>query len=159
VFVDEKAFHLVGVSGDFGRRSGLSKAALSFRGGVFSSRYHTGGEWKHLDRDGQMHPRFSYTALPEARHLVTHGIYSKIRHPIYVGVQLVYWGLSLWFRSWPGFILTLILLLPLHFCAPGLKSESRQAASGEAYQQPLTLVLGACMGSLLHLCLKRWRNG
>jgi protein-S-isoprenylcysteine O-methyltransferase Ste14 len=34
----------------------------------------------------------SHTALPEARKLVTHGIYSKIGHPIYTGLQLAFWG-------------------------------------------------------------------
>jgi len=77
----------------------------------------------------------AHTTLPEARYLVTHGIYSKIRHPIYVGVQLIYWGLSLWFRSWPGFILTLVLLLPFHFWRAWAEERVLSAAFGEAYEQ------------------------
>ncbi len=45
--------------------------------------------------------------------LITSGIYHSLRHPRYAGVLLVAIGLSLLFRTWPGFIVTVLLLAGL----------------------------------------------
>lgn len=55
----------------------------------------------------------AHSTVAKAQILVTDGIYSKIRHPIYTGLQLVFWGLCLWFISYIGFVFSLILVLPL----------------------------------------------
>ena len=39
--------------------------------------------------------RKSFSILPKAKKLVTTGIYSKIRHPVYVGCILTFLGLSI----------------------------------------------------------------
>ena len=41
----------------------------------------------------------SFTLAPEARELVTHGLYSKIRHPVYVFSSLVLVGTALCLRN------------------------------------------------------------
>jgi protein-S-isoprenylcysteine O-methyltransferase Ste14 len=46
--------------------------------------------------------------------LITTGIYSKIRHPLYLGVKLVFLGFALLFKSIIGIILVFIMLIPLH---------------------------------------------
>ena len=46
--------------------------------------------------------------------LVTTGIYSKIRHPLYLGVKLVFLGLALLLRSIIGIVLVVVVLIPLH---------------------------------------------
>ncbi|MGQ9706759.1 MAG: methyltransferase family protein [bacterium] len=55
-----------------------------------------------------------HTSLPEAYKIVKTGIYSKIRHPIYISIEIMYIGFSLVLYSLWGFISTLALLTPLH---------------------------------------------
>ncbi|MEK6887448.1 MAG: isoprenylcysteine carboxylmethyltransferase family protein [Candidatus Aenigmatarchaeota archaeon] len=56
--------------------------------------------------------------------LITSGIYSKIRHPIYYGRILFFIGLTLFFRSVFGIVLIMILLVPLHIY--GIREEERE---------------------------------
>jgi len=58
--------------------------------------------------------RESHSTFPEARRLVTNGVYSRTRHPLYTGLQMVFWDLSLWFWSLVGVVLSFVLILPLH---------------------------------------------
>jgi protein-S-isoprenylcysteine O-methyltransferase Ste14 len=51
----------------------------------------------------------SFSAMPEARHLVTHGLYSKMRHPIYVFGSLAYFGSLLALQVWPILVAWLAL--------------------------------------------------
>jgi protein-S-isoprenylcysteine O-methyltransferase Ste14 len=41
----------------------------------------------------------SFTVRPEARELVTHGLYSKIRHPVYFFSTLALVGIAICLRS------------------------------------------------------------
>ncbi len=77
----------------------------------------------------------SHTTLPEARKLVTRGIYAKIRHPMYTGVQLVFWGLSLWLASLVGFVLSLALVLPLHIWRAKAEERLLIEIFGDEYLQ------------------------
>jgi protein-S-isoprenylcysteine O-methyltransferase Ste14 len=43
----------------------------------------------------------AFSAKPEARRLVTHGLYSRIRHPIYLFGCLAYFGSLLALQVWP----------------------------------------------------------
>ena len=43
----------------------------------------------------------AFSAKPEARYLVTRGLYAKIRHPIYVFGCLAYFGSLLALQVWP----------------------------------------------------------
>lgn len=52
----------------------------------------------------------SLSILPEARVLVTHGIYRVIRHPLYLGEGVAFLGVLAAFRSWPA-----LALLALQF--------------------------------------------
>jgi len=51
----------------------------------------------------------AFTVMPEARQLVTHGLYSKIRHPIYVFGSLAYFGSLLALQVWPILVTWLAL--------------------------------------------------
>lgn len=42
----------------------------------------------------------SLSIMPEARKLVTRGIYSRIRHPLYLGESIAFIGVLLQIRSW-----------------------------------------------------------
>jgi protein-S-isoprenylcysteine O-methyltransferase Ste14 len=55
----------------------------------------------------------NFTILRCPKELVTNGIYSKIRHPMYYGGVVVYVGVALLFKSWLGLILTVFLVVPM----------------------------------------------
>jgi len=54
---------------------------------------------------------FTMSTIPKG--LITNGIYSKLRHPMYYGGILIYIGGGLFFRSIVGLIFTVILILPM----------------------------------------------
>ena len=54
----------------------------------------------------------SFSAVPRARALVTHGLYSRIRNPIYIFGGLTLVGLCLFFAV-PQFLWLLVVLIPL----------------------------------------------
>jgi len=56
-----------------------------------------------------------HTSLPEAYRIVKTGIYAKIRHPIYIAIEIMYIGFSLVLYSLWGVVSTIALLTPLHF--------------------------------------------
>ena len=54
----------------------------------------------------------SLSIMPEARKLVTGGLYGRIRHPLYLAEEIGVLGIFLQFRSWQGL---LILAVHLYF--------------------------------------------
>jgi protein-S-isoprenylcysteine O-methyltransferase Ste14 len=67
--------------------------------------------------------RFSgLVAIQSGHTLETHGIYSLIRNPSYLGmvINMLGWGLA--FRGWSGVVIALLLLVPL---IPRIHSEER----------------------------------
>lgn len=52
----------------------------------------------------------SLSIMPEARKLVTHGLYRRIRHPLYLAEEIATIGAALQFRSWPA-----AAILAVHF--------------------------------------------
>ncbi len=56
---------------------------------------------------------FTYELTVKKEHrLVTHGIYRSIRHPLYTGILLLWFGAALALQSLIGFLLALALLVP-----------------------------------------------
>ncbi len=55
-----------------------------------------------------------FTASINPKGLVTHGIYSKIRHPIFIGVILIYLGFEFIFQSTYGLLLVVFVLIPFY---------------------------------------------
>jgi len=53
---------------------------------------------------------FTTSIIPKG--LVTTGIYSKIRHPMFTGAILVYIGIVVIFQSKIGFLLVIFILIP-----------------------------------------------
>ncbi|MBU2590306.1 MAG: isoprenylcysteine carboxylmethyltransferase family protein [Nanoarchaeota archaeon] len=49
----------------------------------------------------------------ERRKLVTQGLYSKIRHPCYLGVFIALFGIAMFFSSWAGLLIHLFVIFPL----------------------------------------------
>lgn len=55
----------------------------------------------------------NFTKSVHPKGLVTSGIYSKIRHPMYFGGMMIYIGMGLLLKSWIGLALTIILVIPM----------------------------------------------
>lgn len=74
----------------------------------------------------------SFTARPEARALVTHGLYSRIRHPIYFFSSLALIGTAICLRSW-WFDLLVVISVPLQLWRVRLEEKVLREKFGEAY--------------------------
>jgi len=76
----------------------------------------------------------SFTVRPEAKKLVTHGLYSKIRNPIYLFGLIGYVGL---FIAWGNWILLAIFLLLNSLQILRIKKEERvlEDAFGDEYRR------------------------
>ena len=59
-----------------------------------------------------------FTMSTTPKHLVTKGIYSKLRHPMYYGGILIYLGIGIFLKSVIGLVLTIILIAPLLIYSP-----------------------------------------
>ncbi len=76
----------------------------------------------------------SFAVKAEARHLVTRGLYSKIRNPIYVFGSCVIAGGILVFGK-PIWLLVFVLLIPLQLRRAKKESAVLEAAFGDAYRK------------------------
>jgi protein-S-isoprenylcysteine O-methyltransferase Ste14 len=76
----------------------------------------------------------SFTVKAEARQLVTRGLYSKIRNPIYVFGSMVMAGWILVFGK-PMWLLVFLLVIPLQIWRTGKESAVLEAAFGEQYRK------------------------
>jgi protein-S-isoprenylcysteine O-methyltransferase Ste14 len=75
----------------------------------------------------------SFTAKAEARRLVTRGLYSKIRNPIYVFGSFVIAGGILVFGK-PVWLLIFVLLIPVQIWRAKKESAVLEAAFGDEYR-------------------------
>jgi len=75
----------------------------------------------------------SFTARAEARHLVTRGLYSKVRNPIYVFGWIFDAGL-ITFMGIPLLFLVLAALVPVQVVRAHREERVLEAAFGDAYR-------------------------
>jgi protein-S-isoprenylcysteine O-methyltransferase Ste14 len=75
----------------------------------------------------------SFSLRPEARELVTHGLYSRIRHPIYVFGCLAYFGALLALQLWP-ILAVWLALLPIELVRVRREERVLAEAFGPAYE-------------------------
>jgi len=76
----------------------------------------------------------SFAVKAEARQLVTRGLYSKIRNPIYVFGSWVLAGGILVFGK-PVLLLIFLLVIPLQIWRAGKESAVLESAFGEEYRK------------------------
>jgi protein-S-isoprenylcysteine O-methyltransferase Ste14 len=76
----------------------------------------------------------SFAVKAEARQLVTRGLYSKIRNPIYVFGSWVLAGGILVFGK-PVLLLIFVLVIPLQIWRAGKESAVLESAFGEEYRK------------------------
>jgi protein-S-isoprenylcysteine O-methyltransferase Ste14 len=76
----------------------------------------------------------SFSIRPEARQLVTRGIYSKIRNPIYVFGAVVFAGVILVLHR-PGLWLLFAVMVIVQIIRARREAQVLEAAFGEAYRE------------------------
>ena len=76
----------------------------------------------------------SFSATPQARALVTHGLYSKIRNPMYVFSALLLLGLLITYRK-PYSFLLFAMLLPVQILRARQEARVLEAKFGDAYRE------------------------
>ena len=76
----------------------------------------------------------AFSIAPEARHLVTRGLYAKIRHPIYVLGSLAYFGALLALQIWP-ILVAWLALTPIEFIRARREDRVLARAFGSAYDE------------------------
>jgi protein-S-isoprenylcysteine O-methyltransferase Ste14 len=76
----------------------------------------------------------SFSLRPQATQLVTHGIYSRIRNPIYVFGTFVFSGLFLFFER-PFLLLLLVPVLILQITRARAEARVLEAHFGDQYRQ------------------------
>jgi protein-S-isoprenylcysteine O-methyltransferase Ste14 len=75
----------------------------------------------------------SFAVTPKANDLVTHGLYSRLQHPMYLFVDLTVCGLALAVNRW-YLLLPLLVLLPLQTRNALRESNLLQEKFGERYK-------------------------
>ena len=75
----------------------------------------------------------SFSIAPEARKLVTHGIYSRIRHPVYVFSPIIIAGIALYLGiAW--LLIALVVVIPLQIARARREGQVLEARFGEEYR-------------------------
>jgi len=75
----------------------------------------------------------SFSVRPEARALVTHGIYSRIRNPIYVFSVLLLSGVVLYVEK-PAWLAFLMILIPVQVIRARREARVLEEKFGEEYR-------------------------
>lgn len=76
----------------------------------------------------------SFSVRPKAQTLVTHGLYSRIRNPIYVFGGLVIAGVFLYINQ-PRYLWLFAAIIPLQIYRARQEEKILQATFGDEYQQ------------------------
>jgi protein-S-isoprenylcysteine O-methyltransferase Ste14 len=75
----------------------------------------------------------SFAVTPRASNLVTHGLYSRLRHPIYIFVDLTICGVALAVHSW-YVLLPLVIMVPMQARNAHGESKLLQEKFGERFE-------------------------
>lgn len=76
----------------------------------------------------------SFSVTPQAKGLVTHGLYSRIRNPMYVFLDLALVGAGLAMGSWYP-LAPLVILLPLQVMNSRREARVLEEKFGAAYSE------------------------
>jgi protein-S-isoprenylcysteine O-methyltransferase Ste14 len=76
----------------------------------------------------------SFSVMPKARRLVTTGLYSRFRNPIYLFSGLLLAGLSLFATAW-GPLVVAAVLIPVQFYRAHREEQVLMRAFGEEYRR------------------------
>jgi protein-S-isoprenylcysteine O-methyltransferase Ste14 len=82
----------------------------------------------------RVHLGTSFTIKPEARALVTRGLYSRIQHPLYFFLDTMLWGVIVYFGlAWPIGVWALLLLV--HVMEARREERLLRSAFGQRYDE------------------------
>jgi protein-S-isoprenylcysteine O-methyltransferase Ste14 len=76
----------------------------------------------------------SFSVTPQARQLITTGIYARIRNPIYLASPFLLIGLSLALEQWWPMLL-LVVVVPLQIVRARREARILRAAFGDKYDR------------------------
>lgn len=76
----------------------------------------------------------SFSVTPQAKQLVTRGVYSRIQHPVYVFAAIILAGIVLYFGR-PIFLLFLIVLVPIQIVRAHKESTVLEEKFGDEYRE------------------------
>jgi len=76
----------------------------------------------------------AFSITPQATMLVTHGLYSKIRNPVYVFGAVGIAGFLLYLQR-PWLLLLLVVLIPMQIARARAESRVLEARFGEEYRR------------------------
>jgi len=76
----------------------------------------------------------SFSITPQAKQLVKHGIYSKVRHPVYVFGLLLLSGLALYVNM-PILLLGLVVLMPVQVMRARAEEKVLKEKFGAEYAE------------------------
>lgn len=76
----------------------------------------------------------AFSVTPQARMLVTHGLYSRIRNPVYVFGAIAIAGLILYLRK-PIFLLVLLVLIPMQVIRARQEQRVLEDRFGDEYRR------------------------
>ena|SRR5437879_8767761 len=76
----------------------------------------------------------SFSVTPQARELVTHGLYSKIRNPIYVFSALMLAGILIALQRPYALFFLLLVLIPVQIVRARKEAKVLEAKFGEEYR-------------------------
>jgi protein-S-isoprenylcysteine O-methyltransferase Ste14 len=76
----------------------------------------------------------SFSVTPQARQLVSHGIYSRIRNPMYVFSALLIFGFLLALQK-PALFLVLAIVIPVQIIRARRESKVLEEKFGNEYRQ------------------------
>jgi len=77
----------------------------------------------------------SFSVTPQARVLVTRGIYSRVRHPVYVFSAIALAGLVLYFQLSPWLLLLLVPLAVIQVLRARAEERVLEQQFGEEYRR------------------------
>lgn len=75
----------------------------------------------------------SFSVLPKAKVLKTSGVYKYFRHPIYLGIILTCFGLSLSLGSREGLAYTIFIIIPLNIARAAKEEKVLTNKFGQEY--------------------------
>ena len=75
----------------------------------------------------------SFAVTPKANDLVTHGLYSRLQHPMYIFVDLTLCGIALAVHRWYA-LLPLVILVPLQIRNAYRERTLLREEFGERYE-------------------------
>lgn len=75
----------------------------------------------------------SFSLTPQARKLVTHGLYSRVRHPVYVFGSIAIFGLFLYIGR-PILLCLFFLLVPMQILRARAEERVLEARFGDEYR-------------------------